>query len=114
MTEKYLQITYYTLTGLRDFIEIGDHAYGEWIVYEDRLPKYHVRSFDQHPSNALINYILLQKKDGIESIVAKISSAKRIKLSLDNRPVVRFFKEEKLVSLDLGPLPESWVKQIAS
>jgi hypothetical protein len=104
MTRPYRQTTYYTLTGLKKLIDLGDQNDGEWIVYEDGQPKYHVEVFSE--------LRLLLKKEKIETILDTISKANDVNLSLGKRPLIEIVKETKLVTLDLGPLPESWVQQI--
>ncbi len=110
---KYLQVSYYTLTGIRKFIDIGDFSYGEWIIYDNKIPKYHIVTFDNEgPSNTLIDELLRSKKESIESLLEKISKSQNKKLSLGNRPFCEFIKKSEHIELDLIPLPYEWVKQI--
>ena len=112
--KEYREITYRTLTGTKRFIELGDHAYGEWIIYENDQPKYHVNIFDKSAASLKIDELLHTKEQNIEAILDMISKANRVNLSLGKRPVIGIIKKSKLISLNLGPLPESWVQQITT
>ena len=106
-------MSYYTLTGIRKFINIVDFSYGEWIIYDNKIPKYHIVVFENEgPSNALINELLRSKKETVESILGKINKSRNTKLSLGNRPFCEFVKKSEHIELDLIPLPYEWVKQL--
>jgi hypothetical protein len=109
---KYLQVSYYSLIGVKTLIDLGDFIYGEWIVYEDGKPKYHINLHTENPSDILINSLLNTKKETIETILNKINRIQRVNLSLKGLSLFNVVKEEKLIELDLGPLPNHWIKNI--
>jgi len=110
---KYRQLSYHTLSGVRKFIDPGDFSYGEWIIYEDKIPKYHIRTFDKNPSDKIIDELIASKRESIESIVDKVGNIHNKKLTIGkNRPIIRLVKKSELIELDLIPLPYEWVKQL--
>ncbi len=111
--KDYRQTSFYSIKGITKLIELGDQTYGEWIIYEGGLPTYHVNVFDQSfGSNVIINSLLVSKKETIESIINKINTKQATKLSLGNEPVIKIVKKSETVNLELGPLPELWIKNI--
>jgi hypothetical protein len=109
---KYLQVSYYTLTGIKKLIDLGDQSYGEWIIYEDTTPKYHICLFENDASNILIKSLLDSRQETITSVIKKINLKQRIKLSFGNKPFVKVVKKEELIDLNLIQLPEHWIKNI--
>lgn len=109
----YRVTTYYSIKGLIKFVDLGDFTYGEWIVYDNKIPKYHINSFNKGSnSDILINSLLESKKETIESIINKINIEQGTKLSLGNRPLIELIKKSEMMNLDLTPLPEHWIKTI--
>jgi hypothetical protein len=109
---KYLQLSFYTLTGIRKMIDLGDQSYGEWLIYDHLIPKYHVMIFEKDDSNMLINSLISSKSETIDSIVEKINAGQGRKLSLGKRPLIKIVKKEELVDLELIPIPVDWIKNI--
>lgn len=110
---KYLDISYYTLKGKRHFLDVGDFAYGEWIIYESGLPKFHINVFDKAAdSNVMISHLLTAKKETINSLLKKINKDQNKRLSLRSRPSLGIIKEYNTIELNLIPLPDDWVKQV--
>ena len=109
---KYLEISYYSLSGIQKVIQLSDMIYGEWIIYNDKIPAYHINVCDGSTSGNLINDLLKTKKETIDSILEKINRDKSVKLSLGSRPFLELVKEEKNIELELPSLPESWIKNI--
>ncbi|MGN6181247.1 MAG: hypothetical protein ACTHNW_18840 [Mucilaginibacter sp.] len=110
---EYLQVSYYTLFGIIKLIELGDFVYGEWIVYDDNVPKYHVIAWpDEGASNALIDQLLKSRTETIQSILKKINKSQHRKLSLGNNPFFVFVTKSESIELNLDSLPYEWVKQI--
>ncbi len=101
------------MSGIQKVIKLSDMTYGEWIIYNDRIPVYHVDVLDGSVSGNQINDLLKTKKETIESILEKINKDKNVRLSLGSRPFLELTKEEKHVELELPPLPEGWLKNIA-
>jgi len=109
---KYLQLSFYTLTGVKKIIDLGDFSWAEWIVYDNKVPKYHINLYTELSSDMMINSIINKKENTIEGIIENINSRYGTKLSLITRPLIVIVKKEELIELDLVPLPEEWVKNI--
>lgn len=110
----YRVVTYYSLRGLIEFVDLGEYSYGQWIIYDDEIPKYHVNIFDKSfESNIRLSKLLENTQETIESILLKINSKENTKLSLGQRPVLEVIKKSELVNLKLEPLPENWVSNIS-
>ncbi|TSJ37282.1 hypothetical protein FO440_21195 [Mucilaginibacter corticis] len=109
---KYLQISYYTLTGIKKRIDLGDITYGEWIIYDVQTPRYHVCVFEKDNSNTLIYSLLNKKQETMDSIIKKINRQQGTKLSFGKRPLIEIIKKEESINLNLTPLPEHWVQNI--
>jgi hypothetical protein len=60
----------------------------------------------------MINSIINKSENTIEGIIKNINTHYGTKLSLTTRPLIELIKKEELIELDLGPLPEQWVKNI--
>ncbi|MDN5289578.1 MAG: uncharacterized protein JWR38_5852 [Mucilaginibacter sp.] len=109
----YRVTTYYSLKGFTKLIDLGDVANGEWIVYDNKIPKYHIHSFNKgSDSDVIIHSLLKNKKETIKSIVYKINAKQGTKLSFGNKPIVEIVKKSELINLELIPLSEHWVKNI--
>jgi hypothetical protein len=110
----YQVTTYYSLTGLVNFVDLPNSLYGEWIIYDALIPKYHVNIFDTGSiSNIQLRSLIDSKKETIESIIDKISAKENIQLSLGHKPIIEVIKKSELINLDLEPLPEIWVLNIS-
>ena len=60
---KYRINKYLTLNGKTQKVTLPDSAYGEWIIYENNEPKYHVNIFNyKSKSDCLIFVILNENK----------------------------------------------------
>ena len=109
----YSFVTYLTITGTRQHIELPDQTYGEWIVYERGKPKYHIDCFgSQSASNVLIKHLIQSKRMSIEDMLTEINKAKGSCLSLGKKPMVRIVLKRTQKKLQLDPLPVAWVKQL--
>jgi hypothetical protein len=109
----YRVITYYSLNGLTKFVDLGDSTYGEWIIYDNEVPKYHINYFNKDSdSDIAINSLLENKKETIQNIIYKINNKQGIKLSFGSRPSIEIVKKSELINLKLPPLPKDWVKNI--
>jgi len=109
----YRVTTYYSLHGPVSFVELPDAAYGEWIIYDNSVPKYHVNVFDNNAdSNVQLQVLIKNKNETIESVIDKINTNQNTQLSLGSKPVIEIVQSSELVDLDLKPLPEHWIKNI--
>ena len=110
---KYRIRTYKTLTGKRDFVDLGGQSYGEWVVYEKEIPKFHISCFSENSkSDLIIKELIESSKWTIEAIIDRINESYETALTLDNRPVIKFQIASELRDLDLTPLPTKWMEKI--
>jgi hypothetical protein len=110
---KYRQTSYYTLKGIIKHIELPDSTYGEWIVYDNKIPKYHINSCDKSSNSDILILDLIQNKiESIDDIINKINNKQGTKLSLGKTPYIELIKTSELVDLELSPLPEVWIKNL--
>jgi hypothetical protein len=107
---QYRVLTYLSFHGKVDVIDLSDLSYGEWIVYDNKVPKYHINCFEKNDSDLKIKY-LLDKKKNINNIIDIINNENNITLSLSNKPLGIMIKSE-LKNLELKPFPISWVENI--
>jgi len=111
--KQYRQVSYQTLTGVKKLIDISDLTYGEWIIYNNKLPMYYVDIFDKvSGSNMLIEKLLTSKSETVESLINKINLKQGTNLSLAKRPLIEIVKSSEFLELDLISLPETWIKSI--
>jgi trehalose utilization protein len=101
---KYRCITYQRESGNYEFIELGDYSYGEWIVYENNCPKFHVNCFRENSqADSLIKDLIEKENWTIEEILEKINQEENRHLSLGKRPSLAISsqcKEIELASID--------------
>ena len=110
---RYRLTKFLTPFGLKPIVELGG-AYGECIVYENKLPKDHISCFDDKwESNKLIHDLIANKVESWDSIIQKINKNRKLKLTVEGYPSLIIEWSSKLVELDLQPLPLEWVKEIA-
>ena len=110
---KYRITTFKTLTGKLDFIDLGDHAYGEWVIYESKIPKFHVDCFRENSrSDSLINELIKNHGWTIERILNRINVMEGRKLEFVKRPLIEIEDSSELRELQLGPLPLEWIEKI--
>ncbi|MES2274749.1 MAG: hypothetical protein V4592_01920 [Bacteroidota bacterium] len=110
--EQYLQVSFLTITGVKRIIDLGDFVYGEWIVYEDNVPKYIVDLNTEHESDIIINRQFNRNKKTIQGVISKINEVQGINLSLMMPPLIRIVLKEEYINLNLRPLPADWLKAI--
>lgn len=110
---KYRITTTKTLTSKREFVDLGSQSYGEWVVYEKEIPKFHISCFRENSKSDFIIKELLESGEWtIETIIDRISEMNEIALTLDNRPLVKLQTTNELRDLNLNPLPIEWLEKI--
>jgi len=108
---KYRTNKYLTLKGEIQKVTLPDSAYGEWIVYENNEPKFHVNIFDyESKSNCLVNIILNENELEFESILTEINSKLERNLTLSVKTNFGIKINSKLVESDLDTLPFKWIE----
>ncbi len=98
--------------GIEKFIDLGDFTYGEWIVYENGEPRYHVNCNANNGADLLIKNLLSSGNRSIDDIVKEIGRAEKRTLSLRARPMIEIIAKQDWVDLNLPPLPLSWLNKM--
>lgn len=100
-----------TLKGITQEVILPNSTYGEWIVYENSKPKYHVKVFNfESKSDCLVSVIKTENESEFENILVDINERFERKLSLvsKNNFGIKIYSE--LMELDLGSLPFEWIR----
>ena len=107
---KYRINKYQTLNGKTQEVALPDSAYGEWIVYENNEPKYHVNIFNyESKSNCLAFAIMTESKSEFKSILTDINKRFNRNLTLSSKTSFGIKISSKLVEYELSPLPFEWI-----
>ena len=86
---KYRTITFKTLTGNQEYIDLGDQSYGEWIIYENKFPKFHINCFRENShADSLIKSLIENENWTIEKLLDKINQMDNRHLTLGKRPLI--------------------------
>ena len=112
---KYRVTTYKSFSGDRKIVELPDSTYGEWIIYEDNVPTYHIDCFrEDSESDALIqNYLSIKDKNhSIERLLKQLRNTTGNKLSFRSIPFFSKKVSSEIQELDLKPIPLSWLENI--
>lgn len=107
---KYKLTRYRTLTGKKEVLELTEDAYGQWIIYQNKIPKYHVNCFDfDNESNQILNSLLLKQQQSIDEVLETINKKNSINLSIEKAPLLEIKVGSEMKELKLEPLPLEWV-----
>lgn len=108
---KYRINKYLSLKGKIQEVTLPDSAYGEWIVYENNEPKFHVNIFNyESKSDCLIYVIMTESKSEFESILTDINKRFKRNLTLSSKTNYGIKIDSKLIESDLGSLPFEWIE----
>lgn len=107
---KYKLSKYKTLTGKKEILELTEDAYGQWIIYQNKKPMFHVNCFDfENESNQVLNSLLLTRQKSINEVLNTINKKNNTNLSIEK---ARFFEKQidyEIKEFKLGPIPLEWV-----
>lgn len=107
---KYKLTKYKTLTGKKEIVELTENAYGQWIIYQNKKPKFHVDCFDlKSESNQILNSMLLAQQKPMSEVLDIINKRNRLNLSIEKAPLLEIKVESVVTELDLEPLPLEWL-----
>ena len=110
---KYRTITFKTLTGNQEYIDLGDQSYGEWIIYVDKFPKFHINCFRENSlADSLIKSLIDNEKWTIEKLLEKINQFDNRHLTLAKRPLIEIASSTELKEIKLDSLPIDLVEKI--
>ena len=103
---KYKTTRYKTLIGVKEVLEFVENDYGQWIVYHDNKPKFHIDCFDySSESNRLLNDWILSKQRSIDQVLNSINRRNHINLTLKKIPLFVLKAESETTEISLKPLP---------
>ena len=75
--------------GVKEVLEFVENDYGQWIVYQDNEPKFHINCFDySSESNRLLNDWILSKQRSIDQVLNSINRRNHINLTLKKDPSI--------------------------
>lgn len=107
---KYKLTKYKTLTGNKEILELTEDAYGQWIIYQNKIPMFHINCFDfKNESNQILNGMLLSQQKSINEVLSMINKRNRTNLSIEKAPFLEIKVDSKIEELNLEPLPLEWV-----
>tara|TARA_R110002073_G_scaffold296322_1_gene462320 strand:- start:29966 stop:30295 length:330 start_codon:yes stop_codon:yes gene_type:complete len=107
---KYKLTTYRTLTGSKQILELTEDAYGQWIIYQNKQPMYHINCFDfKNESNQVLNSLLLSQQKTIQEVLSRINERNDTKLSIEKAPLLEIKVGSKIEERNLESLPLEWV-----
>lgn len=107
---KYKLTRYKTLTGNKEILELTENAYGQWIIYQNKKPMFHINCFDfKNESNQILNSLLLAQQKTIQEVLSTINRKRNTKLSIEKAPFLEIKVDSTVKELNLEPLPLEWV-----
>jgi hypothetical protein len=108
---KYRINKYLTLNGKIQEVTLPDSAYGEWIVYENNEPKFHVNIFNyESKSDCLIFVFMNESKSEFKNILTDINNRFKRNLTLSSKTNFGIKINSRLVESELGSLPFEWIE----
>lgn len=109
---KLTKNTYKTIGGTVEIIEKSEDNNVQFVVYEDKKPKFYVDLYDlSNESNAMMNSLVLCAKRSMAETLLLLNKKNKTNLSL-LKPSHFWFKKKiksEEIDLDLEPLPEEWL-----
>ena len=68
---------------MKEVLEFVENDYGQWIVYQDNKPKFHIDCFDySSESNRLLNDWIPSKQRSVDQVLNSINRRNHINLTL--------------------------------
>jgi hypothetical protein len=109
---KLIETTYRTLSGVKKIVEIPKRKPTQWIIYQDKEPKFYVDLYDLSiESNAMMNSLVLCAKSSIIDVLKALNKRNNINLSIPKISRLGIQKKEtsKKIEMELQSLPEEWL-----
>ena len=107
---KYKLTRYKTLKGNKEILELTEDTYGQWIVYQNKKPRFHINCFDfKNESNQILNSLLLAQQKTIKEVLRIINKKNQTNLSIEKAPLLEIKVGSTIKELNLEPLPLEWV-----
>tara|TARA_R110001632_G_scaffold140060_1_gene256026 strand:- start:135074 stop:135403 length:330 start_codon:yes stop_codon:yes gene_type:complete len=107
---KYKLTRYKSIISNKLILELTKETYGQWVVYQNRNPKFHINCFDfENESNQVLNSLLLAQQKPIEEVLSRINKKENINLSIEKPKFYERAVDSKIKEIDLESLPLEWV-----
>jgi len=107
MLRKKFRVTTYLNTYTRTtIVELKDRIYGEWIIYDSNIPKFHINLL-RNNSNSDIRLRELIENNGltIRQIISSINLKQKRHLSFGEKPKFYLLSTNDSVPIRLKPIP---------
>jgi hypothetical protein len=108
----FIATTYRTFSGTKEVLEIPQKKSTQWIVCQDKKPKYFVDFYDlQEESNSMMNSLVLCTERSIGEVLTLINKKNNINLSTPkiSRLGLSIKLKSEVKDIDLLPIPEKWL-----
>jgi hypothetical protein len=107
---KYKLTKYKSFISDKEILELSEEVYGQWVIYQNKQPKFHIDCFDfKNESNQILNSLLLSKQKTLKEVLADINKKENINLSIEKPKFFEKEVESKIKELKLDSLPLEWV-----
>ena len=107
---KYKLTKYKTLRGNKEILELTENAYGQWIVYQNKKPRFHINCFDfESESNQILNSMLLAQQKTINEVLSIINKKNQTNLTIEKAPFLEIKVDSTIKEFHLKPIPLEWV-----
>ena len=107
---KYKLTKYKTLRGNKEILELTENAYGQWIVYQNKKPRFHINCFDfESESNQILNSMLLAQQKTIDEVLSIINKKNQTNLTIEKAPFLEIKVDSTIKEFHLKPIPLEWV-----
>jgi len=107
---KYKLTRYKSIISNKLILELTKETYGQWVVYQNRNPKFHINCFDfENESNQVLNSLLLAQQKPIEEVLSRINKKENISLSIEKPKFYERAVDSQIKGIELESLPLEWV-----
>lgn len=107
---KYKLTRYKSIIRNKLILELTKETYGQWVIYQNRNPKFHINCFDfENESNQVLNSLLLAQQKPIEEVLSRINKKENINLSIEKLKFYERAVDSKIKEIELESLALEWV-----
>ena len=107
---KYKLTRYKSIISNKLILELTKETYWQWVICQNKKPKFHIDCFDfKSESNQILNSLLLSKQQTIEEVLSRINKKENISLSIEKPKFYERAVDSKIKEIELESLPLEWV-----